>query len=153
MQKKVDRHTRSRLKGLTLIEVVISLILLAAVMLLWRPILLHVMRCTRQDHVLITSLQAERDLQAFVQDKKLRSVALTKVSLQGADKSYSIDFFRSEHFRGMVRATGVKRGHMPIFLHLTGVNFYQTAQGFSYRLHLTTSQKIDGGVQIDEVAR
>ncbi|MDN6038055.1 MAG: type II secretion system protein, partial [Lacticaseibacillus paracasei] len=43
--------------------------------------------------------------------------------------------------------------HMPIFLHLTGVNFYQTAQGFSYRLHLTTSQKIDGGVQIDEVAR
>lgn len=35
MPKRVDQHIRSRLKGFTLIEVVVSLILLAAVMLLW----------------------------------------------------------------------------------------------------------------------
>jgi prepilin-type N-terminal cleavage/methylation domain-containing protein len=33
MPKRVDQHIRSRLKGFTLIEVVVSLILLAAVML------------------------------------------------------------------------------------------------------------------------
>lgn len=153
MPKRVDQHISSRLKGFTLIEVVVSLILLAAVMLLWRPVLLHVTRFTLQDHVLITSLQAEHDLQMFVRDKKLRSVALMSVRVRSPEKAYTINFYQTKHFRGMVRVMGSENGHMPLFTHLTGVNFSEVAQGFRYRLYLTTSQKIDGGVQIDEDTR
>jgi competence protein ComGF len=98
MPKRVDQHIRSRLKGFTLIEVVVSLILLAAVMLLWRPVLLHVTRFTLQDHVLITSLQAEHDLQMFVRDKKLRSVALMSVRVRSPEKAYTINFYQSQTF-------------------------------------------------------
>jgi len=75
------------------------------------------------------------------------------VRVRSPEKAYTINFYQTKHFRGMVRVMGSENGHMPLFTHLTGVNFSKVAQGFRYRLYLTTSQKIDGGVQIDEDTR
>ena len=111
-----------KFQGFTLIETLVSLLLLMGLLLFFRPIT-QILQGQMADADILAVLRVDSQLDKLTAGHKLQIKAPTELTVISKDTVYLVQPYKSPNMTAMLRVTTEKRGHMPLLLDIQGLAF------------------------------